>query len=153
MPTTVTASNSVAYHLWQLTTHSAPEPVDSIEFASNSVTLADGYRASVQTGFDSGTRSWKLSFPTLAHLDILSNTVTDVNGALVSREQYVWSLYAYNKTTGTPFVYLDPVKTDTYYFVDFDDEALTYQRMRVKIYSTGVTLKQRRLAGVTLPSP
>jgi len=153
MPTTVTASNSVAYHLWQLTTHSAPEPVDSIEFASNSVTLADGYRASVQTGFDAGTRSWKLTFPTLAHLDILSNTVTDVNGALVSREQYVWSLYAHNKTTGTPFVYLDPVKTDTYYFVDFDDEALTYQRMRVKIYSVGITLKQRRIAGVTLPSP
>lgn len=153
MPTTVTASDSVAYHLWQLTVYSAPEPEDNIEFASNSVTLADGYRASVQTGFDSGTRSWKLTLPTLAHLDILSNTVTDVNGALVSREQYVWSLYTHNKTTGTPFVYLDPVLNTTYYFVDFDDEALTYQRMRVKIYSVGITLKQRRLANVTLPSP
>lgn len=150
---TVTASNSVAYHLWALSTHSAPEPEDSIEFASNSVTLADGYRASVQTGFDAGTRSWKLTLPTLAHIDVLPNTVTDVNGALVSREQYVWSLYTYNKTTGTPFVYLDPVLADEYYFVDFDDEALTYQRARVKLYSVGITLKQRRLAGITLPSP
>lgn len=153
MPTTITASDSVAYHLWQLTTHSAPEPEDSIEFASVNNTLADGYRASIQTGFDSGTRSWKLTFPTLAHLDVLSTTVTDVNGAEVSREQYVWSLYTYNKVTGTPFVYLDPVLADEYYFVDFADEALTYQRAKVKLYSVGITLKQRRIANVTLPSP
>lgn len=150
---TVTASNSVAYHIWALALASAPEPEDSIEFGSINTPLADGYRASIQTGFDAGVKTWKLTFPTLAHLDVLPNTVTDINGALVSREQYVWSLYTYNKTTGTPFVYLDPVKTSLYYFADFADEALTYQRMRVKIYSVGVTLRQRRIAGVTLPSP
>jgi len=150
---TVTASNSVAYHLWGLSIYSAPEPTDSHAFASNNVPLADGYRASIQTGFDAGVRSWKLTFPTLAHLDILPNTLVDVTGADVSREQYVWSLYAHNKITGTPFVYLDPVLNTTYYFVDFADENLTYQRMKVKLYSVGITLRQRRIAGVTLPSP
>lgn len=153
MPTTVTASNSVAYHLWQLTLYSAPEPEDNRKFNSNNVALTDGYRASIQTGFDAGTRSWKLTFPTLAHLEILPNTVTDVHGIAVSREQYVWSLYTHNKTTNTPFVYLDPVKTDVYYFVDFVEDSLSYSRMKVKLYSVGVTLRQRRLAGVTLPSP
>lgn len=150
---TVTASNSVAYHLWGLSIYSAPEPEDTISFNCNNVPLADGYRASVQTGFDAGTKSWKLTFPTLAHYDVLPKTLTDVHGITVSREQYVWSLYTYNKTTGTPFVYLEPLKSEVYYFVDFADEALTYQRMKVKIYSVGVTLRQRRIAGVTLPSP
>ncbi len=150
---TVTASNSVSYHLWGLSLPSSPEPEDTTQYGSNNVLLTDGYRASIQTGFDAGTKSWKLTFPTLAHLDVLPTTLTDVNGATVSREQYVWNLYTYNKTTGTPFVYLDPVLDDTYYFVDFADESLTYKRMKVKIYSSGITLKQRRLAGVTLPSP
>lgn len=150
MPTTVTASNSVAYHLWQLPDLTTPEPEDSIEYAVLDNPLTDGYRASVQTGFDAGTKTWKLTLPTLASYDVLANTVTDINGATVSREQYLRALYAENKVTGQPFVFQDP-QSGTYYFVDFADEALTLSRMRVKLFTTGITLKQRRLPGVTLP--
>ena len=152
MPTSVAASNGVSYHLWQLPVASTPEPTDITAFSSINVPLADGYRASIQTGFDTGTRSWKFRLPTLAHLDVLSNTVENIDGEDVSREYYLWSLYVENKSVDKPFVYLD-ILENKYFFVDFADETLTFARMKVKLYSVGIELKQRRITGVTLPSP
>jgi hypothetical protein len=149
MPTTVTASNGNTYHLWQLPDLTTPEPEDSIEFTTLDNDLSDGYRSTALFGSNTGVRKWTLKFPTLASLDVLSTTVTDPNGAAVSREQYVRSLYAENKVTGTPFAYQDPA-SGQYYLVDFEDQSLSLARMRVKIYSTGLTLKQRRLTGVTI---
>ena len=149
---TVTASNSIAYFLWPFSAYTVPEPEDSITFNALDCPLTDGYRASIQTGFDTGTREWKMRFPTLASLEVLSTTMTDINGASVSREECLRSLYVENKVTGTPFVYLNP-QNNTYYFVDFADNDLTLARMRIKIYSTRITLRQVRLAGVTLPAP
>lgn len=149
MPTTVTASNGNVYHLYQLPDLSTPEPEDSISFTTLDNNLSDGYRATSLFGSNTGVRKWTLKFPTLASLEVLSNTVTDINGAAVSREQYVRSLYAENKVTGTPFAYQCPA-TGQYYLVDFEDDELSLARMRIKIYSTGLTLKQRRLTGVTI---
>lgn len=156
MPTTVTASNGNTYHLWQLPDTpgsgppgSAPEPEISIGFTTLDNDLADGYRSTRLFGSNTGVREWKLTLPTLAASNIAVPTVTDINGATVSREEYVWSLYTENKVTGTPFAYTDP-RTGQYYLVDFMDEQLTYARMRVKLYSTGLTLRQRRLPGVTI---
>lgn len=152
MPTTVTSSAGVSYHLWQLPDLTTPEPEDSIEFLTLDNDLSDGYRSTVLFGSNTGTRRWKLKFPTLASAEVLSNTVTDINGASVSREQYVRSLFAENKVTGEPFAYADPA-TGQYYLVDFEDKELSLERMRVKIYSTGLVLKQRRLTGVTVFVP
>lgn len=149
MPLTVTASNSVAYHLFQLPDMSAPTPEDTCSISTLDNDLTDGYRSSVLVGFTSGTRSWKLALPTLASIDVLALPVTDINGASVSRADYLWSLYTENKVTGTPFVYADP-SSGTNYFVDFADANLSFKRMRIKLFSTGVTLQQRRLPGVTI---
>jgi hypothetical protein len=144
---TVTASNGTVYHVWGLSEYTTPSPVDEIEFDTVDVDLGDGYRSGIQTGFDLGNRKWRFSFPTLASLEVLPNTLTDINGASVSREQYVRAIYAENKVTGQPFVL---TWNGTNYFVDFEDEALSLQRMKVKIYTTGLTLVQRRLPGVTV---
>lgn len=149
MPTSVTASNGNVYHLWQLPELSAPEPEDIVRYTTLDNDLSDGYRANVLFGSNTGVREWKLKFPTLAHISVLPNTVTDPNGASVGREHYIRSLYAENKVTGTPFAYRD-VNSDQYYLVDFADEELTLARMRVKIFSSGLTLKQRRMEGVTV---
>lgn len=148
MPLTVTSSSGVAYHLWQLSVDSSPEPTDEIEYTTLENELSDGYRATVLFGSNTGVRKWTLKFPTLASLEVLPLTVTDPNGALVSREEYVRSVYAENKL-GTPFAYTDPANGQ-YYLVDFEDKTLSMERMRVKIYSTGLTIKQRRLPGVTI---
>jgi hypothetical protein len=147
MPVTVTASDGESYHVWQLPALTTPEPSDETEYSRVQNELTDGHRSSIQSGFDAGTKRWKLTAPTLASLEVLPNTVTDVNGASVSREEYLWSLYDHTQVTGLPFVYpFDGVN----YFATFEDEDLTMQRMKVKIYTVGITLKQVRLAGVTL---
>lgn len=151
MPTTVTASNGNTYHLWQLPDLATPEPNDSIEYATLDNDLSDGYRSSVLFGSNNGTRSWNLKVPTSASLDVLASTVTDPSGAAVSRNEYLRSLFAENKI-GEPFAFTDPV-SGQYYLVDFEDTKISFDRMRIKLYSTGVTLKQRRMPGVTVFTP
>lgn len=152
MPTTVTGTDAVAYHLWQLPDLSAPEPSKTIQITTIKNELGDGYRTSLLTGSNTGVRSWKLSFPTLASSTIGVPTATDSNGSVLSREQYVWSVYIENQITGTPFAYQDP-DTNQYYLVDFMDEKLTYERMRVKLFSTGLEIRQRRMTGVSIFNP
>lgn len=149
MPTTVTSSSGQIYHLWQLPALTTPEPSESIEFNVLSNDLANGYRSRLLFGSNTGLRSWTLKVPTLASLEVLSNTVTGINGEAVSREQYLWDLYCETKVTGEPFVYTSP-RNGQYYLVEFADEKLTYEQMRVKIYSTGIELRQVRISGETV---
>lgn len=146
MPTTVTSSSGRTYHLFQLAEASYWEPEESIRFTELENDLGDGYSSQVLYGANTGLRSWKLKLPTLAHTDVLPNTVTDVSGATVSREEYLWNLFCYTKVTGEPFVFTSP-RDGQYHLVRFADKDLSYQKMRVKIYSTGVELKQVRIPG------
>jgi hypothetical protein len=150
MPTTVTDSGGNVRHLWQLPDLTTPEPEDETEYSSISVPLTDGYRCSIQTGFDAGTKRWKLQAPTLAHYEVLPVLVTDVNGAQVSRLDYVWSLFEYTQKTGEPFVYTDQASGEQY-FAEFADEGLTMTRMKVKIFGAGLNFRQVRLAGLYIP--
>lgn len=149
MPTTVTSSSGTVYHLWQLPELSSPEPSESIAFNTLRNDLGDGYRSQVLFGSNTGLRSWSLRLPTLASIDVLPNTVTGINGESVSREQYVWDLYCEQQVTGEPFVYTSP-RNGQYYLVEFVDEKLTYEQARVKLYSTGLELRQVRISGETV---
>lgn len=151
---TVTASNGIAYYIWPFADLTAPEPVDEIDYPTIDNTLTDGYRAGILCGAAAGMRSWKFTFPSLMGTltgGVLTPTMIDINGATVTREQALRALFVENKVTGQPFVYQDPQSGGTNYFVDFADEMLTMVRMRVKIYTSGVEIRQRRLMGVTLP--
>ena len=151
MSLTVTSTLGTVYHLWQLPALSMPELADEKEHAIISNPLTDGYRFNVLCGFTAGLRRWKVTFPGLVSSDITSGmTVTDINGSTVSREQYIRSLFVENKVTSTPFVYNWP-QNSTNYWVDFEEPMMSMQRMRVKIYSTGLTMVQRRIAGDSLP--
>jgi len=146
MPTTITSTSGNTYHLFQLAEASYWEPSESIRFEELENDLGDGYYSQALYGSSTGLRSWKLKLGTLAHTDVLPNTVTDVSGATVSREEYLWNLFCYTKVTGEPFVFTSP-RDGQYHLVRFADKELSYQKMRVKIYSTGVELKQVRVAG------
>jgi hypothetical protein len=149
MPTTVTASNSQVFHLWQLTEFTAPEPEDTHDIATIDNPLTDGYRAGTLVGFNAGTRSWRFALPTLASLSVPLPEVTGPNEETVTREEYVRAVFDENKVSGQPFVI--EWKSD-YYFVDVADPVLSMGRaFKVKLFSTGFQLKQRRIAGVTLP--
>lgn len=151
MPTTITDSTGVSRHLFQLP-QSCHETTHTIRFTELENDLSDGYYAQVLFGSNTGLRSWSLRLPTLAALNILPNTVTGIDGSTVSREEYIWSLYCETKVTGEPFVYQDP-RSSQYYLVRFDDKQLSYSqqsRFQVKLYSTGIELKQVRISGVTV---
>jgi hypothetical protein len=153
VPTTVTASNGDSFHLWQLPPESTPEPTDVIQFDVLQNELSSGFRSSILIGSNTGRRSWQLSVPTLAGGTVIAAALTSVTGATVSREDYLRTLYAYNRTTGIPFVYQEN-GDGQYYLVDFADEPLSMQKMKgVDIYSTTVELRQRRIHGVTVFNP
>lgn len=145
----VTATNGQSYHLWGLPDLSAPTPTDTTRISTLQNELGDGYRTSLLVGSNNGLKEWKITLPTLAGSGIPVPTLTDVNGATVTREQYIRSLYIENKVTGTPFVYTDPA-SGQYYLVDFAEDDLSMERMKVKIFSTGITLRQRRITGVSV---
>lgn len=146
MPTTITSTSGNTYHLFQLAEASYWEPEESIRFEELENDLGDGYFSQALYGANTGLRRWKLKLGSLAHTDVLPNTVTDVSGATVSREEYLWNLFCYTKVTGDPFVFTSP-RDGQYHLVRFADKDLSYQKMRVKIYSTGIELKQVRIPG------
>lgn len=150
MPATVTSASGTVYHLFQLPDCiRSPQLTDKTMFTVLRNDLGDAYRSSRLFGSNTGVKEWKLQLPTLASGDISVPTATDPNGAAVSREQYIRSLYAENMVTGEPFVFTDP-SNGQYYLVDFVDESLDMQRVQMVLYSTGLTLRQRRIIGETV---
>lgn len=140
------------YHQFALPPESVKTYEESIEFATLSNDLADGYYYETLFGSDTGLRRWRLSLPTLAHSDIPVPSVTGVNDETVSREEYFWDLFCETKITGQPFVYTSP-RNGQYYLARFKDKRLTYEGMRVKLYSTGVEIEQVRIPGVSVFNP
>lgn len=145
------------YHTWALPELSAKEPEESIAFTELENDMGNGYFSAALYGSNTGQRTWRLSLQSLADTSVLPNTViggdTGVSGGwTLSREAYVWDLFCNTKVTGQPFAYLSP-RNGQYYLVRFADKELTYKKMLVKLYSTGVELKQVRVDGQTIYSP
>jgi hypothetical protein len=142
------------YHLFQIpmSYRERGEWDETITVTELENDLSDGYYSQVLFGSNTGLRSWRLRLPTLAGLDVLPNTVTSVNGEQVSREQYLWDLFMETKVTGHPFVFQSP-RTGQFYLVRFADSKLSYNGMRVQLYSTGIELKQVRIGGVSIYAP
>lgn len=159
MPTSVTSTSSTSYHLWQLPDESAPEPEDSTEYTTIKNEMSEGHRSSALLGLNTGLRTFKLNIPTASSYvsrsgfaaTLYTPTATGVSGVSCTREQYIRTLFALNKTGGVPFVYQYPPTTGQYYLVDFADDSLEMAKVKgANIYSTSVTLKQRRIAGETV---
>ena len=149
MPTTVSSPSGTSYHLWQLPDLSSPEPVEAIKFNRLTNDLSNGYTSQVLFGSNTGLRTFTLKLPTLAHGDVMANTVTGINGDTLTREQYVWELYCECMVSGDPFVFQSS-RNNQYYLVRFLDEELTYERMKVTIYGSGIKLQQVRESGETV---
>lgn len=140
------------YHLWALPDDSVREFDEGITFTELSNDLSDGYRARTLFGSENGVRTFKLRMNTLAHSDIGVPTVTGINGESVSREDYIWSLFCETKVSGEPFVYQSR-RNGQYYLVEFADKTLTYSGMMVKLFATGIELRQVRIQGQSVFNP
>jgi hypothetical protein len=150
MPTTVTSSSGTVYHLFQLSTANSVKTFEeSIGFTVLRNDLSDGYSASALFGSDTGKRRWRITMPTLAHSTITMPTVTGIDGRSVSREQYLWDLWCEWNVTGLPFV-IQSERNSQYYIAEFVDEELTYSGMKIKLYESGIELRQKRIEGETV---
>lgn len=134
------------YHVFAIPTAIKDLEV-GISFSELENDLGGGYYAQVLFGSANGERDWRLTMPTLT--GTLDRTVTGINGETLSWEEYIWDLFCEQKVNGTPFA-LQDIRTGNYYLVRFADKKLTYSRMLVKLYSTGLELKQWRISGETV---
>lgn len=123
------------------------ESEESISFAEYEIDLGeDGYYSSVMYGADTGLRRWNLKFPSVAAF--AAATVT-MKGVTTNPATYLWDLFCRSKVSGVPFAVQSP-RNDQYYLAKFAEKELTYQRMMVKLFSTGIQLKQVRVPGATV---
>lgn len=150
MPATITATNGVDYHLWQARC-GVKDSQSSIGFERYRNEMGSRYTAVQLYGSAAGNRDWSIGMPGLRG-DAASQTLTGVDGGTFTFEEYVWDLYNWQQTTGEPFVYQDP-RTDQYYFAEFTDDRLSYQRVLTRLYSTSLNISQIRVPGVSVFDP
>src|SRR6185369_4299155 len=151
MPSTITASNGQAFHLFQLPC-STTGSQESIRFVRLVNDLSDGYKSKRLFGSNTGLRRWVMEFPTLPSSLLSNQTVTGIDGAQVSKEEYLWSLYSENQVSGTPFV-IQSDRNSQYYLVDCVTPELSYKRFLTKLYSSQLEVSQTRIQGVTVFDP
>lgn len=150
MPTTVTDTAGNVRHVWQA--RCAVKDLDEgLMFDDFSNYMGSGYRTRTLYGSQAGNRDWQIGMPTLQG-STLSPAIESVHGGTTTFEKYVYELFHYNKTTGEPFVYQCP-RTEQYYFAEFADDRLSYQRMLTKLYSTSLKIQQVRLPGISVFDP
>lgn len=73
--------------------------------------------------------------------------VAFANGTM-TRSEYVWQFFLRSKIKGNrPFEFEDPkdITGATILYAEFVDNALTYPVLRSQVYSTGLSLRQRRI--------
>jgi hypothetical protein len=69
-----------------------------------------------------------------------------------TRANYLWDFFLRSKAKGNrPFWLEDPKSPHQLYFAEFVDNALTYPVLCSLVYSTGASLRQRRVAGIESP--
>ena len=144
----ITSTSGASYHVWALPNLCAPEPQFSIQMTTIENEMSEGHRTRALLGANSGVRTFELTLPTIS---IYGTSYVDPYGNTVTRQAYLRNLFRYNQTTGIPFAYQHPDTLD-YYLVDFENTELEMTRIvkNVDIFSTTVTLKQRRIEGETI---
>jgi len=103
--------------------------------------FGDGYDATKVLGLE--LRKWSI------RIDVIPDFGCLVDGN--TRADYLWQFFIDSKTAGDkPFWIKDP-KDDLFYLASFTGDALSYEILRSKVYSTGLELEQRRVVDQDTP--
>lgn len=107
----------------------------------------DGYREGVVTGHPEGLRKWKVKINALPDSD--DYMVNAGVYGMQTRAEYLWQFYVRHNVRAAfkPFWVRDP-KTRQDFLAEIVDEELDYGMLCAIAYSTGLTLRQRRVRGV-----
>jgi hypothetical protein len=107
----------------------------------------DGFREGAVNGSPDGLREWKVKISTLPHLDDFMIDAGEFG--LQTRAEYLWKFYLRHNVANAfkPFWVRDPFLNQDY-LAEIVEERLNYGMLCRTAYSTGLTLRQRRVHGV-----
>lgn len=110
-------------------------------------TYGDGYVEGAVIGSPEGLRKWKVKIAVLPHTEDYS--VNAGEHGLQTRAEYLWKFYVRHNVQNAfkPFWVRDPFLQQDY-LIEFVEEELDYAMLCALAYSTGLTLRQRRVHGV-----
>ncbi|HEY0098381.1 MAG TPA: hypothetical protein VGB76_05445 [Pyrinomonadaceae bacterium] len=111
----------------------------------------DGYGEAVVIGSPTGLRKWKFKVDVLPHFD--DYLINAGERGFQTRAQYLWEFYIRHNVANAfkPFWVRDPfLKQD--FLAEIVEEELDYMMLCSIAYSTGLTIRQRRVHGVESPS-
>lgn len=109
-----------------------------------------GYAEGAVIGPPDGLLTWKVKIEVLPDVD---EYLVDAGAyGLQTRERYLWDFYVRHNVASAwrPFWLRDP-KSKRDYLAEIVEEQLDYRLLCLTASSTGLTLRQRRVFGVTSP--
>lgn len=122
----------------------------SVRGAGFFANYGDGYGEGVITGNPAGLLKWKVKMPALVDDD--QYTVEGPGGIPQTRWVYLWEFFIrHNVASWHKVFWLRDPRTGRAYLADIAEEELTFQLFCLTVSTTGLTLRQRRVAGQDSP--
>jgi hypothetical protein len=102
----------------------------------------DGYEDAALVGSSDGLRSWQLMYKALP--GTIQNAPEAGPLSMQSRADYLWDFFIRHKAAGNKPFLITCLRDGQQYLAKFVEHRLSYQMFMVKLFSTGVQLRQRR---------
>jgi len=111
------------------------------------VDYGEGYRSrGAIVGEPDGLRRWT------AKISVLPDTANDCKAiAGKSRASYLWDFFRASKAADDRPFYLYDHKSDQFFLASFVDDALDFDQLCAKVFSTGLNFRERRDPQITSP--
>lgn len=113
-----------------------------IEFGEVERNYGKSYSTVLRTGHTDGDLSFKLVYKTLSNSG--GQAITDPEDSIAKAPaRYLWEFFVRRKQDGEPFNVKNP-RTGALVLVKFAEKKLSYTLFAVRLFSTGLSLKQFR---------
>src|SRR3954463_5588142 len=119
---------------------------EAIAFRVLEFSYGDGYESSALVGSTEGTLAWKLTWKVLP--GFLGQAAGGVFSAS-SRADYLWNFFCDRMAAGNESFKIISPRSGRMYLAAFAETTLSYEMFMTKLYTTGISLKQRRENGVS----
>ncbi len=93
-----------------------------------------------------GLRSWSVKIDALPDSDAQAPKIGSE-----TRAEYLWNFFLASKASGNAPFWIEDPKDEKFYLAEFVDDELTYEILCSKVYSAGLSLRQRRAADQETP--
>jgi len=121
---------------------------EQVEFRVLEFSFGDGYEDSALVGSTEGTLSWKLTF------NVLPGALGQERCgplSVESRADYLWNFFCDRMAAGNEtFKFISP-RNGRMYLAAFAETKLSYEMFAARLFSSGISLKQRREQGAEEP--